>query len=295
MALVNRREGHWNQSIASFERALAVDPRNVPLLMDSAETCAMLRQFPAALKLYDRALDITPSDPDGIGAKASIYQAQGDLQEAAKLLVDVNASSPAQFLFETKIVQLRLERNLCEAVRLLQARLAQFHVASQDEKAGEQVFFALTQRIAGDGAGAKITAEPARNTLDHLYRDQSDNLQARAPRAGADLALQLSLACAVMGEKDSAIKTAERAIMLLPRTNDAAAGPVYEENLALIETIVGENSPAISALSQLLQMPYSSWYYGPAPITRALLRLDPIWDSLRADPAFQKLCEEKQP
>ena len=294
LALVTRREGYWDQSIAYFERALAVDPRNVPLLMDSAETCAMLRQFPAALKLYDRALDIRPNDPDGMGAKASIYQAQGNLQEAAKLLVYVNARTPAQFLFETKIIQLRLERNLGEAVRLLQARLAQFHVASQDEKAGEQVSFALTQRVAGDATGAKITAEQARNTLEPLYREQSNNLQARGPRARADLALQLSLACAVMAEKDSAIKIAEGAIMLLPRTNDAAAGPLYEENLALIETIVGENSPAISTLTPLLQTPYSSWYYGPAPITPALLRLDPIWDPLRADPAFQKLCEEKQ-
>ena len=104
LALVTRREGYWDQSIAYFERALAVDPRNVPLLMDSAETCAMLRQFPAALKLYDRALDIRPNDPDGMGAKASIYQAQGNLQEAAKLLVYVNARTPAQFLFETKII-----------------------------------------------------------------------------------------------------------------------------------------------------------------------------------------------
>ena len=31
----------------------------------------------------------------------------------------------------------------------------------------------------------------------------------------------------------------------------------------------------------------------PMPITPALLRLDPFWDPLRADPAFQKLCEEK--
>jgi len=29
-------------------------------------------------------------------------------------------------------------------------------------------------------------------------------------------------------------------------------------------------------------------------ITAALLRLDPIWDPLRGDPSFQKLCEEKQ-
>jgi hypothetical protein len=68
-----------------------------------------------------------------------------------------------------------------------------------------------------------------------------------------------------------------------------------EENLALIQTMVGENSRAISTLTRLLQTPYGSQLYGPGPITLAFLRLDPLWDPLRADPAFQKLCEEKQP
>jgi hypothetical protein len=58
----------------------------------------------------------------------------------------------------------------------------------------------------------------------------------------------------------------------------------------------GENRTAISTLSQLLQTPYESWVWvSPIVITPALLRLDPIWDPLRVDPAFQKLCEEKQP
>ena len=35
-ALVARREGHWDQSIAYFEQALALDPRNVELLSDAA-------------------------------------------------------------------------------------------------------------------------------------------------------------------------------------------------------------------------------------------------------------------
>ena len=52
----------------------------------------MLRQFAAALKLYDRAVEIMPNDPDLVAAKASIYQAQGNLQEAARLLSEINAA-----------------------------------------------------------------------------------------------------------------------------------------------------------------------------------------------------------
>jgi hypothetical protein len=59
--------------------------------------------------------------------------------------------------------------------------------------------------------------------------------------------------------------------------------------------IIGENSRAIATLTRLLQTPYGGWLYSPTPITAALLKLDPIWDPLRADPAFQKLCQEKQP
>jgi serine/threonine protein kinase/cytochrome c-type biogenesis protein CcmH/NrfG len=283
LAFIARREGHWDQSIAYFEQALTLDPRNVELLVDAARTYASVRQFPAALKLYDRVLDMTPNNPDALAAKASIYQAQGNLEEAAKMLVEVNAQTPSLSLFGTKIDQLRLERNYGEAVRLEQARQAQFHFASEFEKACCQVSLALTQRLAGDTAGAKLTAEQARKTLEPFYGNQPDS---------PFLATILSFAYAGMGEKDSALKIAERAIMLSPRAKDAGSGPGLEESLARIQALFGENSRAISTLAQLLQTPYAT---GPAPITPALLRLDPIWDPLRSDPVFQKLCEEKQP
>ncbi len=82
---------------------------------------------------------------------------------------------------------------------------------------------------------------------------------------------------------------------LVPSSKDRLSGPGFEENLALVEMIIGDNSRAISILTRLLQTSYGGWLYNPAPITPALLRLDPLWDPLRADPAFQKLCEEKQP
>jgi serine/threonine-protein kinase len=99
----------------------------------------------------------------------------------------------------------------------------------------------------------------------------------------------------MLDEKGSALNEAQRAITLVPSSKDRLSGPAFEENLALVEMIIGENSRAIATLTRLLQTPYGGWLYSPTPITPALLKLDPIWDPLRADPAFQKLCDEKKP
>ena len=95
LGLVAENEGNWNESVAYFEQALTLDPRNVDLLKQAAFTYAWLRQFPTALKLYDRALDITPNDPDTMAFKAAVYQAQGNLEQAAKLLSERNAQHPS--------------------------------------------------------------------------------------------------------------------------------------------------------------------------------------------------------
>jgi tetratricopeptide (TPR) repeat protein len=212
-----------------------------------------------------------------------MYQAEGNLQEAAKLLIDVNERTTSGIAFERKLNQLRLERNHAEAIRLLQARRARVPSACDGF---EMLHLAFAQRFVGDMAGAKVTAEQARNTLEPLCKEQADI---------PDLEVELALADAVLGERDSALKEAERALMLVPSAKDAVHRLGYEEILALIQTVLGENGRAISTLTQLLKTPYGSLIYRPATVTPALLRLDPIWDPLRTDPAFQKLCEEKQP
>ena len=123
------------KALAYWEQALALDPRNMELLTHAAWTYAMLRQFPAALKLYDRALDITPDDPDVMASKASIYQAQGNLQASRQVTIRNNrAETFWRLSSQRRSLQLRLERNYGEAIRLLQARLAQFPSASEFER-----------------------------------------------------------------------------------------------------------------------------------------------------------------
>ena len=91
----------------------------------------------------------------------------------------------------------------------------------------------------------------------------------------------------MLGQKDAAIKEAERAITLLPTVKDAVAGPVNEENLAFVEVLVGDKNRAIPRLQHLLQIPYNRLPY--AGTSKAPSAMGPF----ARDPAFQKLCEEK--
>src|SRR5262249_7980246 len=150
-------------------------------------------------------------------------------------------------------------------------RLQQARAAREGSDVGDQLNLAIYQWMAGDVAGAKVTAEKVRNILEQPYREaleQSDREaleQHREERKDPTLARRLaglsrtlSLAYALMGEKDSAIKLAERAIMLYSRggARSVVGKPLYEENLAWIQAISDENSRAIATLTHLLQTPY---------------------------------------
>jgi TolB-like protein/Tfp pilus assembly protein PilF len=280
LALIARRQGQWDQSVAYWEQTLALDPRNTQWLGLAAETYAMLRQFPAALKTYDRMLDILPNDPDAVASEAKIYQTEGNLEQAGKLLAGVNAQTHSFNVIATKINQLILERHCDEAIRLIQSRITESRDLSDIEKLFNPFFLVFAQECAGDIAGARATAQQLLPSLETLVKKDPDN---------PNFAAALSLIHAVLGEKNAAIKEAERAIALLPSAKDAVDGPTHEENLAFVEAMAGEKDRAIPRLQRVLEIPYTNG------LTPALLRIDPKWDPLRGDPRFQKLCEEKKP
>jgi TolB-like protein/Flp pilus assembly protein TadD len=280
LALIARRQGQWDKSVAYWEQTLALDPRNTQWLALAAQTYAMLRQFPAALKTYDRVLDILPNDPDTVASEAKIYQAEGNLEQAGKLLAGVNAQTHSFPVVGTKVNQLFLERHCDEAIRWIQSRLTESRDMPDIERLFDQGSLVIAQECAGDLAGARATAQQMLPPIERFSQ--------KAPNS-PPIAAGLSLVHAFLGEKDAAIKEAERAITLLPSAKDAVDGPSFEEQLAFVEALVGDKNRAISTLQHLLEIPYSDC------VTPALLRLDPKWDPLRGDPRFQKLCEEKKP
>jgi tetratricopeptide (TPR) repeat protein len=134
------------------------------------------------------------------------------------------------------------------------------------------------QEVAGDHAAAQETWRQARSELERFLEEQPENLA---------LIDDLALTNAYLGNKAAAFKLIERAMATVPIEKDAVYGPIPIEDLARVAAQMGEPDRAIAALQKLLSIP------GGTPLTPALLRLDPMFDPLRKDPRFQKLCEEK--
>jgi hypothetical protein len=72
-------------------------------------------------------------------------------------------------------------------------------------------------------------------------------------------------------------------------------GPIPIEILARVSAQIGEPDRAIAALQKLLSISGSGPLAENAPLTPALLWLDPMFDPLRNDQHFQKLTASSAP
>src|SRR5881275_475841 len=124
LAYLERRRNHWDQSESYFNEAERLDPRNVSLLTQYAQTYICLRRFPEALRKLDQVLDIVPDDLDTLVQKASIAQAEGDLPRASALLAPLHPAADDTTALETQVYQAILERRPAQIIARLKEILA---------------------------------------------------------------------------------------------------------------------------------------------------------------------------
>jgi TolB-like protein len=283
LAYVARRQGQWDRSESYFNEAERLDPRNVSLLTQHAQSYMITRRFPEALRKFDQVLDVIPGDVDTLAQKAGIAQAQGDLPQAAALLAPLDPPADDTGALEIKIYQTILERRPAQMISRLKEILTKPDPALGFNNGELRFWLGWAQSVGGDQAAAQESWRQARTELEPFLKEQPDNYL---------LIGDLALVNMGLGDKLAAFALSEQAMNVLPLDKDAVDGPAPIEVLARVTAQMGEPDRAIEALQKLLSIPSEGALASRVPLTPALLRLDPMFDPLRSDQRFQKLTLE---
>ena len=270
MAHLERRLGQFEAAQKHYQAAAQLDPRNIGILLTLADTLQSVRRYDEARTVLDRALEISPGNEAALALKALIFQAQGRLNEAAQVLAKAPANSRDETISSTRAIQLYDERRFDEAVVQIQQNMP----AAFADDPRILTLLGLCQKLSGEEDQARATFTKAVTAM----KPTPDSVVVVDAR---NLPCHLAWAYAGLGEKEKALEQARHAIA--DYDSDALARPFAETALAIVEAQTGDTESAIAALPHLLEVPNGETVGG--------LRINPIWDPLRKDPRFEKLCQ----
>ena len=273
LGLVERRQGHWDQALAHLRQALDLDPLNAGLLTTiGGETLLNMRRFKEAHEALDRALAIAPNDGLALSYKVSTFQAEGKVEEAARVLNRVPSDGIDPGLASFRGYQRLLERRFPVAISEITPLLAQPEDALNGFGPLLTLYLGMAQRASGDAAAAKATFERLIARIEPKARHVDDSL----------VPVILAQAHAEAGNHAAALAQARLALELFG--NDANLRPTAQLGVAQALMMGGDPDGAIDNLKATLAMP--GGFY-----TADMLRLDLLWDPLRGNPKFEALLK----
>jgi TolB-like protein/Flp pilus assembly protein TadD len=273
---IQRRQGKWEESTANFEKAAALDPKNISILVNLGFSYIALRNFEAADKTIDRAIAIQPNSFETVGLKGMSAAMKGDLELAEKQLSSIAGDTdPDGVITWMRFWVFILQRRFSEALAVAQKFTGEELRTESTAPAPKSWVTGIAHLLQGDKDTAQTEFAQARVV--------SEKLLSEAPQDPARHA-QHGLILAALGQKEEAIAEGKRAVELLPESEDAFDGPQSTAALAKIYAWTGEFDEAFRLLDHLVKIPNG--------VAVPILKLDPEWDPLRKDPRFQALIDK---
>ena len=272
---VERRQGKFDLAATTMTQASEFDPRSSELAFNTAQTYALLRNYPEAERFIDRSISLTPDLTSRYVYKASFSVLwKGDTKTARTIVQQAYGIASAEgddavFLFRVFLDM--FDGNYRGALDV---------VSSGPARPFDDQF----QYIPKAQLFADVYGLMKRRDLERAYYDSARALVERKILEQPDDARfhsALGIAYAGLGRKADAIREGKRAVELLPISREAWRGTYRVRDLARIYVMVGEHSAAIDELVTLLSR--------PSDISAAWLRIDPVWAPLRENSRFQKL------
>ena len=286
LGVIERRRGHWEESILHLERARQLDPRNISSLWNLSETLTFLRRYREADQVLAEAAEISREAHMIPIARADLaLRERGDtapLREALRRVPEVFDPGGAVTTIAVRLAL--MERDYDEAERQLgtcsdckynDVGLCGLVGALDDYTVPKEWYVGLIARGRGREEEAARAFAAAREAV---------LAEAKESPNDAKILIMRGLVECMLGRAEEAIAAGERAAQLLPISADALDGPLVATNLAAIYALLGRREQALELLERLVRQ-----IGGPTPGT---LRLEPQWDPLRDDPRFQRLLRE---
>ena len=276
LGFIRRREGRWRESMALLERALEIDPRNVPVIQGLLTTYEALRDYDRQLVYAKRLGDLFPTSLQ--------YEALVVIAEANR---DMSAEPVERFLDRYRTVVENVPEILWN-IRLYQARRKGFEEAMRlldnpPEGVAADPFNSLdVARIhilwrMGKKADAEQQAKAAIQERIERLEKQPGNVVVRSEL--------LWLYC-VTGDKAAAQQALERNKADSIALNDALDGNGWRGDQAVFLAWFGTPEEAVAAMRKCLEYPN-------APISPGD-RFDPVgFEPIADSPELKALWTDK--
>src|SRR5436853_1306938 len=118
---IERRQGKWAESTANFEKAASLSPKDAWILVNLGDNYRANKNFEAADKIFDRAIEAAPSSLYARGEKGKLaLDLKGDFTEIERQLAQMAVGDdPERLVAFGRARILMLQRKFSEALAIL--------------------------------------------------------------------------------------------------------------------------------------------------------------------------------